>query len=238
MISNSQIPWKRILAEFVAITVAVYLGLLADNYRENRLEKFIESEYLDLLAADLDSDLETLEYTQSGIAAQAAAAALIHRAAGGDEIPVPELEKAFAQLFLSWTYEQQRPTYLALRSGLGLHIVSNREIRSALNDYYEVEQMRLQQDYLKNYDHARWRLRELLGKHVSFLPPDEFDSLISVPDDFNVVRLRSPMSAIDADLELMNFIAEIGGRGFELVGQIDRVRNANREVHGLIAGKD
>lgn len=32
----------------------------------------------------------------------------------------------------------------------------------------------------------------------------------------------------------MNDIAEVGGRGFELIVEIDRVRTANREVHERI----
>ncbi len=234
MFINSQVPWKRIIAEFIAITVAVYLGLLADNYREYRLDQVKESEYLGLLAKDLDSDLETLQYTRLGIEAQAQAAELIHRAVGGENIAVPNMEKAFSQLFLTWTYEQQRPTYIGLRDGLGLHIISSHELRSALTNYYEIDQMRLQQDYLTNYNYAQRRLREGLGKHVRFLPPGEFDSLTSIPDDFHVVRLYSPISALGEDIEFMNDIAEVGGRGFELVVEIDRVRTANREVHESI----
>jgi hypothetical protein len=234
MFSNSQVPWKRILAEFVAITVAVYLGLLADNYREYRVDKKTEREYLRLLAGDLDSDLETLQFTKQGIEAQARAAQSIHSAVGGEDIAISDIEKAFSQLFLSWTYEQQRPTYLALRDGIGLHIISSQELRAALTSYYEVEQMRLQQDYMTNYSKARWRLREGLGKHVRFLPPGEFDSLSSIPDDFHVVRAYSSVSTLGKDIEFMNDIAEIGGRGFELTIQIDQVRTANREVHELI----
>ena len=236
---KSPIPWKRIAAEFVAITVAVYLGLLADNYREYRLDKDRESEYLDLLAKDLDGDLESLEYTRQGIEHQAKAAELIHSAAAGKNVSVADLEKAFSQLFLTWTYEQQRPTYLALRNGLGLHTISSSESRSAITEYYEVDQERLQQDYIANYTYAHRRLRERLGKHVRFLPPQEFDSLSSVPDDFHVARVHSPEAALAEDIEFMNDIAEVGGRGFELIAEIDRVRAANRRVKDriLVAGQ-
>ena len=235
MFLNPQLPWKRILTEFVMISVAVYLGLLADNYREFRLDKVKEGEYLNLLAKDLDSDLETLQYTRQAIEAQAQAAQLIHNAVVGEATSVVDIEKAFSQLFLTWTYEQQRPTYLALRNGLGLHVISNHDMRSALSHYYEVDQMRLQQDYVTNYNYSQRRLREGLGKHVRFLPPDEFDSLALVPDGFHVVRLYSPMSTIGEDVVFMNDLAEFGGRGFQLVGEIDRVRNANREVHDIVA---
>jgi len=231
---DSPIPWKQIAAEFVAISFAVYLGLLADDYREYRLDRATESEYLALLATDLDSDLETLGYTRENIESQAYAAEMIHSAVGGQDVSIVDLENAFSQLFMTWTYEQQRPTYLALRNGLGLHIISDHGLRSAVTEYYEVDQERLQQDYMANYIYAQRRLREGLGKQVRFFPQNEFDSLSAFPDDMRLVRLYSPVSALAEDIEFMNDIAEIGSRAFELIGQIDRVRTANREVHETI----
>jgi len=234
MSPKSALQWKRLAAEFVAITVAVYLGLLADNYREYRSDKVRESEYLTLLATDLDGDLETLEYTRQGIDSQAEAAELINRAAAGQNVTIVDLEIALSQLFRTWTYEQQRPTYLALRNGLGLHIISNHELRSAVTQYYEVDQERLQQDYITNYVHAQQRLREGLGRHVRFYPSNEFDTLSSIPDDFHVVRLNAPISSFAEDVEFMNDMAEVGVRGFELIVEIDRVRTANRDVRDRI----
>lgn len=234
MFLDPKVPWKRIIAEFVAISVAVYLGLLADNYREYRLDKVKEREYLGLLAKDLDTDLETLQYTQQGIETQARAAELIHHAVAQENIAVADIERAFSQLFLTWTYEQQRPTYLALRNGLGLHVISSHDLRAALTKYYEVNQMRLQQDYVTNYRYAQRRLREGLGKHVYFFPPGQFDSLRSIPDDFHIVRMYTPLSTIAGDIEFMNNLAETGGRGFELVAEIDRVRSANRDIHAKL----
>lgn len=226
----SPLPWARILAEFVAITVAVYLGLLADNYREHRSDKVREGEYLVQLAADLDSDMEALQVTQQRIHEQATAAELIHRAVGGNSIPTADLEKALSQFLLTWTYERQRPTYLALLNGIGLHIISDHELRSAVIHYYEIDQTQLQQDNLTNYNLAQRRLRQGLGRHVRISPPAEFGSLSSLPDDFHVVRLHSTLDMIDADIEFMNDLREQGLRAFELVAEIDRVRATNRAL--------
>jgi hypothetical protein len=228
------LPWTRILAEFVAITVAVYLGLLADNYREHRSDKARESEYLVQLAADLDSDMDALQYTRQRIHDQASAAELIHRAVGGYSVPIADLEKALSQLLLTWTYERQRSTYLALLNGIGLHIISDHQLRSALTHYFDVDQTRLHQDYLTNYDLAQRRLRKGLGRHIRISPPAEFDSLSSLPDDFHVVRLYSTPDVMVTDIEFMNDLAEQGLRAFELVREIDRVRAANRALRDRV----
>jgi len=161
---------------------------------------------------------------------------LIHSAVNGQDVSVVDLENALSQLFRTWTYEQQRPTYLALRNGIGLHIISSQELRSAVTNYYEVNQERLQQDDITNYGYAQRRLRAGLDKHVRFFPPNEFKSPSSIPDDFHVVRLLSPLSVLAEDIEFMNDIAEIGARGFELIVEIDRVRTANREVDNRFFG--
>ena len=228
--TGKAIPWSRIGVELIAISVAVYLGLLADNYRESRQESIREAEYLALFANDLDSDLAALDYTRSGIENLANAAQLIHRAAGGADVAVSEIEWAFAQLFMTWTYEQQRPTYLALRSGVGLHIITDHELRSALTNYYETDQTRLQQDYIENFNQAQQRLRNQLDTYVRFLPPEEFTDLTMVPADFDVARLRPTTPGLADDISFVNSIAEVGGRGFELVGEIDRIKQLNRSL--------
>jgi hypothetical protein len=62
------------------------------------------------------------------------------------------------------------------------------------------------------------------------MPPDYFDSLAAIPDDFHVVRLNSQAPGFGDDVEFMNNLAEVGGRAFEIVREIERVRAANRAV--------
>ena len=176
------LAWTRIFAEFFAITAAVYLGLLADNYRDYRTERASEGEYLQLFERDLNRDLQALATTRQGIADHADAAQLIHSALGGTEIPAGSLEDAFSVLLLTWTYQAQRPTFVSLRDGVGLHIIEDAKLRSALIDYYEVAQRLLQQDHMANYSRAQQRLRIGLGQHVRIAPPDRFKDLRSPAD--------------------------------------------------------
>ena len=83
---------------------------------------------------------------------------------------------------------------------------------------------------MSNYSLAHQRLRVGLGRHVRFLPPEEFDALWPLPDDFHLARLLTPLSELSDDVRFLNEIAEIGARGFELLDQIDRLETENREL--------
>ncbi len=68
--SGPGLPWKRLIAEFVAITAGVFLGLLADDYRDFRMDRESEKEYLQLLAEDLNRDYEVLVDVRTSIEAK------------------------------------------------------------------------------------------------------------------------------------------------------------------------
>lgn len=223
--------WRRLAAEFVAVAGAVYLGLLADDYREYRSERASEAEYRSQFLQDLDRDVEVLGDLQSSIGDQATAALWLHEVANGKDRSRDSIERAFSVLFLTWTYERQQATYLGLRDGLGLHIVEDFDLRSTLIDYYEVEQNLLQGDYVENYNIAQRRLRPMLDRYVDFVPPTEIDNDWSLSlEHFHVARLRDDYEDFANDPAFMNAIGEIRGRGFEMVFKIDDVIRNNREL--------
>ena len=228
--ARSSLPWKRIFVEFVAIAAGVFLGLLADDYRDFRKEREAEQEYLHLFERDLDRDLQALEITRNGIKSQADGAQLVHIAIGQTDIPNDSVEKALSVLFFTWTYEQQRATFLSLRDSAELRIIENPLLRSALTDYYEISQTSLQEDYLTNYRLAHQRLRVGLGRHVRFLPAEEFEALWPLPDDLRFAKLLTPFSELRDDVSFMNDIAEVGARGFELLDEIKRLETENGKL--------
>lgn len=231
MKSPASIKWKRLATEFVAIAGAVYLGLLADNYREYRSERTSEAEYRAQFLQDLDRDIEVLGNLRSEIGDQATAALWIHEAAHGIERSRESVERAFSVLFLTWTYERQRAAYLGLRDGLGLHIVRDFEMRSMLIDYYEIEQSLLLRDFVENYNIAQRRLRPMLDSYVNFVPPTGTDADWSFAlEHFHFARLQDDAPSFADDSSFMNAIGEIRARGFELVLEIDDVIRKNREL--------
>jgi hypothetical protein len=228
--SSKSIPWKRLAAEFLTITAAVYLGLLADNYRDYRTERATEQEYLRLLEIDLDRDLAVLEKTRAWTEIQAEGALLVHNAVVQIDTSTDDLERAFSPLFLNFTYEQQRTTFLGLRNGAELRIIRDPKLRSAITDYYDVRQENLQKEFVIGYLVAQERLRPGLNKYLRLFPVEKFNTFGTVPSDMRFSKLVTPVSEYRKDIAFMNDIAEVAGRGFELMGEIDKLKRENRTL--------
>ncbi len=63
--------WFEYLLEFLMLFLAVYLGFVAENVREHRVEKERERQYIESMVADLQNDQEFLvqhiEHVKSGL---------------------------------------------------------------------------------------------------------------------------------------------------------------------------
>jgi hypothetical protein len=233
--TSSPRPWQRIFAEFVAITAGVFLGLLADDYRGYRAERATEREYIDLFQRDLDRDLGRLEVARRDIERHANGAQVIRRAIDQD-IQSESFERALSVMFYTATYDWQRPTFVSLRDGAGLHIIEDSALRSTLIDYYEVSQVGLQA-YVADYRIAHQRMRTKLGRHVRFMPPEEFDELWPPPEGLNFARLHTGLAELHDDVEFQNDLAEVGARSFELLDEIDRITAENRMLRNELAAQ-
>jgi hypothetical protein len=226
------VPWKRILAEFFAIAAGVSLGLMGDDIRDRRNELRSESEYLQLLDRDLGLDADALRYTLE-LSGQETAAHLLRRFRRASEIPTDSVELSIAALFVSYSYEQPRPTFLSLRESGQLSIIQDAALRADLTDYYDLYQVRLQV-FVEEYRFWQRRLRLELSPYVRAYPPDgrnKFD-VFPLPDDF--VDLRAPWSEVSEDRELWNDIAEVGVRVAEIRNMIEEHLERNETLRQRI----
>jgi hypothetical protein len=234
--TSSPRPWQRIFAEFVAITAGVFLGLLADDYRGYRAERATEREYVDLFEQDLDRDLESLKVTRGWLENHANGALTIRRAVGHADIHSDSFDRALSVMFFTNTYDWRRSTFVSLRDGAGLHVIEDPSLRSTLTDYYEVSQVGLQA-YIADYRMAHQRLRLWLGRHVRFMPVEEFDELWPLPEDMSLARLHSPLAELQQDIEFLNDVTEVGARSFELLEEIERMAAENRMLRNVLAAQ-
>ena len=154
----------------------------------------------------------------------------MHNSVVQTDTSIDDLERAFSPLALTFTYEQQRTTFLGLRDGAELRIIRDPNLRSAITDYYDIHQENLQNEFMTGYLIAQQRLRTGLGKYLRFFPSDLFKTLAFPPSDLQVSKLVTLVSEFKNDIEFMNDIAEVGARGFELISEIEQLQRENRDL--------
>ena len=224
-----EIPWPRILAEGTAIVVSILLAFSIQAWWENRQDREDEQDYLRLLTDDLDRDFDVLGAMDKSILAKSEGAQLINSITTESSISIKTVEAALTDLTFVHSYDVQRATYQGLRDSAQLHIILDPSLRSLLSTYYEISQPKLL-DAVIQYNQFQQQLRGRIGRHARWFPPEEFETLWPLPDDGDIVRLLTPPADLQMDLELINDIAEIGGRGYQLSSWIEDMRLENRKL--------
>ena len=163
---------------------------------------------------------------------------MVRTFAAGGQAPHEDLDAAASLLFLTFTYDQQRATFLSLRDGGNLRVIGDPELRSSVTDYYEVSQEGLRA-FVNDYRIAHRRLRVAIGQHAKILPAPEFESIWPFPEDLRFAKLLSAAPDLAADNIFWNELNEVGARCYELLDEIDRVEGENRALReGLERAKD
>jgi hypothetical protein len=226
----NNLPWKRIEAEFLAITAGISLGLLGDDYRQYRNDRQAEQESLQLLAQDLERDLDRLMFTRGWLELQANAAVLLRCAATGVPIPQDSLESTVATLAFTATYDRQQTPFLSPRDGGDLRLIQESQLRSDLTDYHEISQVGIEA-FVTDYRIAHLGLRDGVTRHVELFPMPEFDVLWPLPEELDFARVLSPASSWRSDTSFWNEPGEVGARCFELLDEFDKVIEENRVLY-------
>jgi len=226
--------WSAVFLDFIIVVVGVFVGMQVDNWNQGRIDQNKSHENLILLKRDLARDVEVLDEFRNKIRRHAEGAQLILNSISGSNIDTIEIEKAFAQLYLTWAYTPQQPTYLGLRNGAQLDLVRDIDLRSSIIDYYEVSQTRFQMEYVRDYSFAQRLLHENFSNYVRFLPPERSTSLSSAPDGGHWTSLISPISDGADDVNFLNDLAEFGARAFEMLSVIDALKTQNIAIQEAI----
>ena len=226
--------WSAVILDFLIVVIGVFVGIQVDNWNQGRIDQNKSYENLILMSRDLARDVEVLSEFRDSIGRHAESAQLIVNSIGGSNTEAIELEKAFTQLYLTYAYTPQQPTYLGLRNGAQLDLVRDTNLRSSIIEYYEVRQTRFQMEYVMDYTLAQRLLREHFSTYVRFLPPERASSLLSPPDGGHWTTLIAPVSGGADDVDFLNNLSEVGARGAEILGVIDALKTQNIAIQEAI----
>jgi len=226
--------WFAVWLDFFIVVIGVFVGIQVNNWNQERISLNKANEQLILLNRDLTRDVEVLDELRGKIGRHAEGAQLILDSIGGLDIEAIELEKAFTELYLTWAYTPQQPTYLGLRNGAQLDLLRDTDLRTSIVEYYEVSQTRFQTEFMGDYAIAQRLLHKHFSRYVRFLPAERSSSLSSAPEDMHWTMLIAPVSESANDVEFLNDLSEIGARGAEILGVIDTLTSENDAIQEAI----
>lgn len=172
--------WPRLVAEFFVIIVGVLVALAVDQWRESRLDRELEREYLLRLRADLEETRTAVENVTSDFNRLVAHGIAVARVLDGSEpFPVDTLGFLASALQVSrggYDPAVSRGAYDDLISTGNLRVIQNEALRYGLSSFYgQVMSMLSPVDYSADKIPYRNTIRGLLTLETQLLIRAECD---------------------------------------------------------------
>jgi hypothetical protein len=183
--------WPEYLLEFFMLFLAVFLGFLAENWREHISEHEKEKQYMQSLAADIRTD--TLEINKSILAASTARRYedsdrfYIYNNSPADFLPVHFLDIDFkALLRLKIVFNEV--TALQLKNAGNLRLIRKQDIIRKISFYWNEQE--ITNILLERYLNYRNRGREFSEKLFAFSDYDLLNAKLikSLPQGIRVIQ--------------------------------------------------
>lgn len=222
--TRDSIPWKRLTAEFLVIFAGVSLSLLADDWRQNRVERRQEQAILEEVRADLVGDSLRLAALAARLRSWDRAALWTIQHAS---LPIDSDSalSAIWPLFGLALYQPQRAGYLGARESGSLSLIRDPALRRQIVEYHERWQvLTVQSDARLN---QLWRMamdRLLLVVRYDF--PADATSFMPFPN----LRLLRDWDDFSRSDDLITRLQELGATSAYLGGGVEAARERNRHL--------
>lgn len=135
-----RLPWLRLVAEFGVIFLGVSLSLLADDWRQSRIDGHEEIGALEELLSDLQADYADLDSVRTDLMRHERDGAWVFQRLGQAGVDADSVALRLASLHELNLYKAPRATYTGLRSSGRISLIRDRDLRRAMVQYYEERQ--------------------------------------------------------------------------------------------------
>ena len=227
--------WFAVWLELFILFLAVFVGLQADNWNEERIAKKNAKIYYERLIADLESEERTrltrIRYNEQTLA---------HGKSALEALQQPELENKeeflvdLYQATQLWNYTPQRATYDELLSVGIANAIPNIEARTRLANYYLglENSQQIQQERIPYRQSLRRFMPHVIQNAVRQNCGDIFESgedgvvLIYLPEECNLSLDQAVIdSAVDKTLLYENLEVDLTQRLADLENKVTNLRN-------------
>jgi hypothetical protein len=225
-LARDRARYARLLLEVVAIFGAVFLGFLADDYREYRGDRTRERELLSQLMRDLVADSAQLTEASLPSANRAAALTWLHNNLRRLDVPRDSVIDVLGHVEISTQYSPVTFTYTGLKTSGRLDLIRDDALRDQLVNYFEdrVPYLQILTDGVLREEDEWWNL---LAPHVSFEPHPTLATWPKISD--------VDLSSLRADRRLAWATADFGNWSQFDVTASRRALELNRSLRDAIA---
>jgi hypothetical protein len=222
------IPWRRVTAEFLAIFAGVSLSLVADDWRQARVDAARERTLLAAVEADLLADSMDLAEVLRGSARTDTIASWLSRHLDDPERPSGSTRSVYRLLWVPFS-RPVNATYSGLKAGGELPLISDGELRGMIVDYFERQQPYMQ-DFYGRFTEYYERWLGTTTPHFTNSPPDSAASLFPPP---RLVETSS-WQRLSGDHEFRARLLWMGAVGGNWAARIPAVIQSNVKLRSAI----
>lgn len=222
-----RLPWIRLLAEFGVIFLGITLSLMADDWRQSRVDREAERQSLEEVLADLRAESVNLEVFRSETDKHDRDAAWLYSRLGDSGVAVDSALVRIRSLHDGVLFEAPSAAYEGIRSTGQLGLIRNDALRREIVEYYE----ELQPDLLglhEAYGDIWFAFTEALAGDLEYPPRGE--SFYGGRG----FRLTRPWTDVPTDPMLRFRLTTMGVLAAVLSERADRVLRGNTELRGSI----
>ncbi|MEP0202656.1 MAG: hypothetical protein ABJ084_00930 [Halioglobus sp.] len=236
MTTSQTLPWKRLLAEAVAIVLSILLAFAIDAWWDNRSDSHAEQLLLQRLQADFtDIQSAVLMVEAEHRETSAACRALMSIPEGSQVPPTPEYDRMVALVFLtSRTFNPGMGAAAAFLSSDGSNLADNEALADLLLSWSGlVEELQEEDVFLQEGLSLRWipflKSRVNIGPYLAVYP----ETNAGLPAHIAQPQPRAPLIVDD---ELVNNVLDRYKLQQIALRDIGSVINAVDEILRLLEG--
>ncbi|MBR44797.1 MAG: hypothetical protein CME18_10305 [Gemmatimonadetes bacterium] len=225
--------WFRLGSQFLVIIAGITVSLAADRWRQGIEDRETERTLLSGLEMDLKSDAEELELLANFGRRWDETAQWVNHNENRPDIPKDSISIMFQPFGLTTFYAGTRATYSSGISAGEVSMILEDSLRTAVINYYEVEQPSVIRYFTLVFDNWRkWYNVSARYLNWTILPSDT--TMRRAIARTNLPELREPWETISSDATLMGHIDISGMMGGDISNLIDQVMAANQALRKQI----
>ena len=162
--------WKEYITEFLMLFLAVSLGFMAENIREQQIEKHREIAYLENVHEDLKLDLINLDILFNSNKIGLQAMDTLFQKINNNTITNEDFYYYIRNIVLRNTFESSHIGLDQIKSAGGLRMIKNSKIISGIQDYERVLDVivKLENTRERTIEQARFKMAVVFEPNITY----------------------------------------------------------------------